>query len=189
MSISWITGIYNNSDTTFYMWADDSRHLGVVHDAATGKEVGRCDDGGVVPLRAGGHFTAEWCGIPWYHDERHARALSHSGTRDRREALLMWQSRVATKDGVVLLNGTKMTPIGGYEFSGEAEYRYALMIDNARDTRHGQFEIALDLRNTNDTAHQVVNLLGKVLGDAYDDLRTLRVEAGKAAIGKAAGKG
>jgi hypothetical protein len=181
MSVSWITGLYNNTDRTFYMWARDQMYLGVFKDQS-GREVGKNDNGEAVRIGPRAQLTAEWCGIPWYADERHFRALStHSGDRSR--ALLMWQSAKENSDGITLINGQSMREIARITFGKDTDHRYVVIIDE----NDGQIEASLELRNTDDTRQQIENLVKKVVTDWYEDSRELRKEAGKAIIGAAVG--
>ncbi len=179
MSVSWITGIYNNTKTTFYMWARDDRHLGVFKDQA-GRQVGKNDNDEVLTIAPGADLAAEWCGVPWYADERHYRAVS-SHPNDRSKALLIWQSRMEDSDGITLLNGHSKREIARIQFGKDTDHRYALIIDES----DGHFEAELQLRNTDDARQQIENLLKKIAVDLYEDMRELRKEAGKAIIGAA----
>jgi len=179
MSVSWITGIYNNTDHTLYMWARDQMHLGGFKDQ-NGTEVGKNDNGEVLTIRPGAQLTAEWCGIPWYADERHFRALS-TNSGDRSKALLMWQSAKESADGITLINGHGMREFARITFGADTDHRYALIIDR----NDGQIEASLELRNTDDARQTIENLMKKVIADWYEDSRELRKEAGKAIIGAA----
>jgi hypothetical protein len=180
MSVSWITGIYNNTNTTFYMWAVDDNHLGVFKNES-GQQVGTNDNGAVLTIGPRARLNADWCGIPWYADERHYRAVS-THRKDASKALLMWQSKKQS-DGITLLNGDRMTEIARITFGEDTDHRYALILDET----DGKIEASLELRNTNDTRQQIENLIKKIVTDWYEDSRELRKEAGKAIIGKAAG--
>jgi hypothetical protein len=177
MSVSWITAIYNNTDEAFYMWARDRQHLGVFTNER-GTEVGRNDDNAVLTIPPGAAYTADWAGIPWYADEKHYRAISTT-RNDRSKALVMWQTIVEGRDGVALIDGSTMKGIAHIQFGIDADHRYALFIEDVE----GNTEISLELRNTNDTSQRIIRLMEAAAGDLYDDLRQIRVEAGKAAIG------
>ena len=76
-----------------------------------------------------------------------------------------------------------MNGIAHIGFGTDSDHRYALAINNVG----GQHEIDLELRNTNDTRQRVLDLFTKLVVDAYEDLRQIRVEAAKAAIGAVVG--
>ena len=182
MSVSWITGIYNNTGRTFYMWARDAQHLGVFKDQ-NGREVGKNDDNEALTIGPRARLHAEWCGIPWYADERHYRAVS-SQPDDTSKALLMWQTKKEDGNGITLINGRSMTEFARIIFGKDTDHRYALLIDD----RDGDIEASLELRNTDDARQQIENLLTKIITDWYEDARELRKEAGKAIIGAAVSK-
>jgi len=177
MSVSWIVGIYNNTSTTFYMWARDDRHLGVFRDQG-GREVGKNDNEEVLTIAPGARLIADWCGIPWFAGEQHYRAVS-THPDDTSKALLMWQSRKENSDGITLINGNRMTEFARITFGQDTDHRYALIIDE----KDGNVEALLELRNTDDTRQRIENLLKKVVTDWYEDSRELRKEAGKAILG------
>jgi len=76
MSVGWIDNIYNNSKTTWYVKSVDDRHNGAL--AADGKQF-TLDDGAFHQMEGETHFHAEWCGIPWYYQGKHYKAISTDG--------------------------------------------------------------------------------------------------------------
>jgi hypothetical protein len=113
MAVSYIQNIYNNTNTTFYMWAQDSEHLGTFTNTATGASVGNNDNGNILTIPPGAKYSGSWAGVPWYNGSTtgasaHFRAISTSNDKTK-PCLYLIQSNVGGSDGISYYNsGTGM---------------------------------------------------------------------------------
>jgi hypothetical protein len=113
MATSYIQNIYNNTQTTFYMWAQDKTHLGSFNDAATGASVGDNNNGDILAIPPGAQYTGYYAGVPWYNgstagSSANLRAISTSNNKSQ-PCLYMIQSAESDGDGINYYNsGTGM---------------------------------------------------------------------------------
>jgi hypothetical protein len=185
MSVSYIEAISNNSAHDYWMWVADVNNLGILYSRDSGAELGRFDNGTVLKLAAGTHYTCVWAGVPWYHADKHYRAISRKPDRDYREAVLMWQSQKFGRDGIYMLSGKTMKEFGGYQFDVNhlGKRDYALFLDPPpSDT--GPDEISLSLRNADDTLARIVQIIGGIAEDMAKDAWKIYVGSALAANGK-----
>ncbi len=73
MGIGWIDRVYNNSGTSWYLKSVDDRHNGKLKGAGTSFKL---DDAKFHVLKPRTSYTADWCGIPWYYNGKHYKAIS-----------------------------------------------------------------------------------------------------------------
>jgi hypothetical protein len=182
MAKSWIAEIVNTSNTTFYMWSRDVTNHGEFYDLNTGKFVGSNQKNSqfspgyhVLTIPPGAQYRGEGAGIAWYRDGQNYRALSteKSGAKN---ALLMWQTTLNKFDGITMLHGDDRKAFAHVK-ADAAINSFLLSISGEGP----DFEIDLELRRTDNTEAIVYDVFKKVVVDAYEDLRAIRVEAGKAA--------
>lgn len=113
MATSYIQNIYNNTQTTYYMWAQDSEHLGAFYDINTNAKVGVNDGGSILTIPPGAKYRADWAGVPWYNGSTeganaHFRAISVSSDKTK-PCVYMIQSKIGSNDGINYYNsGTGM---------------------------------------------------------------------------------
>jgi hypothetical protein len=93
MGIGWIDNIYNNSGTSWYFRSVDARHNGALEGAGTKFKL---DDAEFHILKPKTHYTADWCGIPWYHNGKHYKVLS----KDKESGVLFYTSESEGKNWI-----------------------------------------------------------------------------------------
>ena len=67
MGTGWIDNIYNHTGSDVHLKSVDDRHNGALRGDGSHHEL----DGGGVKILKPGHYSARWCGIPWYYKGRH----------------------------------------------------------------------------------------------------------------------
>lgn len=75
MGVGWIDNIYNNTQTTWYIKSIDDHHNGVISNGSTDFTL---DNGQYHPLQKDSHYSAKWCGIPWYFEGTHYKVISQN---------------------------------------------------------------------------------------------------------------
>lgn len=104
MGVGWIDNIYNNTDSQWYLRSVDSSHNGVL----TG-------DGGSFPLddlnyhalTPKSKFHAQWCGIPWYYQGSHYKAMS----LDKQKNVQFYTSQSDGTNWIYFLDGLTGNPV------------------------------------------------------------------------------
>jgi hypothetical protein len=76
MAVGWIDNLFNNTVHPWYLKSVDDRHNGTL---TSGSHRLVLDDGGFHKLSPKTHYSADWCGIPWYFQGKHSKVLSKSG--------------------------------------------------------------------------------------------------------------
>jgi len=75
MGVGWIDRIYNNTDQTLWWRSQDSSHNGAVVAPNTNTRY-NMDDGQWHEISPRTSYQADWCGIPWYWNGQHFKAIS-----------------------------------------------------------------------------------------------------------------
>ena len=182
MAKSWVAEIVNTSDTTFYMWAKDVANLGDFYDFETNTFVGSnakkgdgSNDYGVLAIPPGAQYRGDGAGIAWYRDGASYRALSTTKS-DIRNALLMWQTSLNKNDGITMLHGDDRKAFAHIK-ADAAINSFLISISGQKPN----FEINLELRRTDNSETVIYDVLKNIVVNEYNDVRAIRVEAGKAA--------
>ena len=87
MGVGWIDRVYNNSGTSWYLKSVDDRHNGALAGAGASFKL---DDANFHALKPRTHYTADWCGIPWYYNGKHFKVLS----KDNKSGVIFYTSEI-----------------------------------------------------------------------------------------------
>jgi hypothetical protein len=98
MGVGWIDNIYNNTGSTWFLKSVDSSHNGAIKG---GGESFTLDDGRYHGLNAHNQFHADWCGIPWYWEGSHYKAMS----ADQQQNVQFYTSQVGGTNWIYFLDG------------------------------------------------------------------------------------
>jgi len=109
MGVGWIDRIYNNTDLEWQLKSVDDRHNGAI--SRDGRRLFTLDDRNFHALSPQSRFTAEWCGIPWYYNGQHFKAIS----TDQQRNVEFFTSDVAGKNWIYYKDGLTGRDIGRQE--------------------------------------------------------------------------
>lgn len=123
MGVAWIDNIYNNSDTMYYLKSVDDRNNGALSGGGTGFTL---DDKSFHPLKPKTHYKADWCGIPWYFQGDHYKALSVN----QKSGVHFYTSEIGNKNWIMFEN-----PDNGHQLARQAapmgsDFHCTLRIEN-----------------------------------------------------------
>jgi hypothetical protein len=94
MAVGWIDNIFNNTNSTWYLKSVDDSHNGALE---AGGARFALDDQTFHAVKPRTHYRADWCGIPWYYQGKHFKALS----KDQKTGVLFYTSEMAGGNWVV----------------------------------------------------------------------------------------
>jgi hypothetical protein len=106
MGVGWIDNIYNNTDKEWCLKSVDDRHNGAIF--RDGRRLFELDDRKYHSLSPHTQFHAEWCGIPWYYQGKHYKAMS----ADQQSNVQFYTSEMDKKNNIIFLNGQTGEIIG-----------------------------------------------------------------------------
>lgn len=106
MGVGWIDNVYNNTDKQWYLKSLDDSHNGAI--SRDGRQLFTLDDHAYHGLSAHTQFHADWCGIPWYYQGRHYKAMSS----DQQRNVQFYTSDVEGKNWIYYLDGLTGNIIG-----------------------------------------------------------------------------
>lgn len=81
MGVGWIDNIFNNTDRHWFFQSVDDRNNGALSGGSSNFTL---DDRAYHKLSPHTHYTADWCGIPWYYSGKHYKVISpdeHDGVK------------------------------------------------------------------------------------------------------------
>jgi hypothetical protein len=94
MAVGWIDNIFNNTNTTWYLKSVDDRHNGALE---AGGARFTLDDQTFHAVKPRTHYRTDWCGIPWYYQGKHFKALS----KDQKTGVLFYTSEMGGGNWIV----------------------------------------------------------------------------------------
>ncbi|SFH69215.1 hypothetical protein SAMN05421678_1294 [Actinopolymorpha cephalotaxi] len=162
MGVGWIDDIYNNTDARWYLRSVDSSHNGSLAGGGTSFVL---DGGAYHSLAPRTHYHADWCGIPWYYNGQHFKAMSS----DMRQNVQFFTSQVDGKNWVYYTNGVTGATIARQEapkvdfhcrLRFEADGNYLDIINDDSSTQEAVTYIYTELKTW---AQMAMSALGGIL--------------------------
>jgi hypothetical protein len=94
MAVGWIDNVFNNTDTTWFLKSVDDRNNGVLKSGSASLQL---DDAQFHEIKPKTQYGADWCGIPWYFQGKHYKALS----RDQKSGIAFFTSEIGAENWII----------------------------------------------------------------------------------------
>jgi hypothetical protein len=124
MSVGWINDIYNNTIHRWLIKSIDKEHNGKLEGDRSGSIT--LDDGLWAGLDSNMHYSATWCGIPWYDGGKHYKAIALEHVRSE---IIFYQSQIGEINWVIFEEGGTGRSVGRMQVSKSADYNCVLRIE------------------------------------------------------------
>jgi hypothetical protein len=94
MAVGWIDKVFNNTGTTWFLKSVDDQHNGVLKSDNASFQL---DDAQFHEIKPETQYGADWCGIPWYFQGKHYKALS----KDQKTGIVFFTSEIGAENWII----------------------------------------------------------------------------------------
>jgi hypothetical protein len=94
MAIGWIDNVFNNTNTPWFLKSVDDRNNGALKSDSASFQL---DDTLFHEIKPKTQYGADWCGIPWYFQGKHYKALS----KDQQSGIIFFTSEIGNENWIV----------------------------------------------------------------------------------------